>query len=139
LADLAGVPIHATPLYSIVSNIVIGLLLLRLRLVGAPDALLVGGYLILGGCARFVEESFRAEPQTPVMGGLHSYQWVAIASVLAGIVTTALSSTPAVQAFHPLTLSLVWSALTLGVITGAAMGVDLPKSDRRFSRLASAD
>jgi len=139
LADLAGVPVHATPLYSIAGNIVIGLLLLRLRLIGAPDAVLVGGYLILGGCARFVEESFRAEPQTPIIGGLHSYQWVAIASVLAGIVSTALPSTPAVQAFHPLTMSLVWSALTLGVITGAAMGVDLPKSDRRFSRLASAD
>ena len=139
LADLAGVPIHATPLYSIAGNVVIGLLLLRLRLLGAPDALLVGSYLILGGCARFVEESFRAEPQTPIIGGLHSYQWVAIASVLAGIVATALPSAPAVQLFHPLMMSLVWSALALGVITGAAMGVDFPKSDRRFSRLASAD
>jgi protein-S-isoprenylcysteine O-methyltransferase Ste14 len=139
LANLAGVPIHATPLYSIAGNVVIGLLLLRLRLIGAPDALLVGSYLILGGCARFVEESFRAEPQTPIIAGLHSYQWVAIASVLAGIVATALQSAPAVQPFHPLTMSLVLSALALGAITGAAMGVDLPKSDRRFSRLAPAD
>ncbi len=139
LADLAGVPIHATPLYSIAGNVVIGLLLLRLRLIGAPDALLVGGYLIVGGCARFVEESFRAEPQTPIIGGLHSYQWVAIASVLAGIVCTALPSAAAAQPFQPLTVPLVLAALILGAITGAAMGVDLPKSDRRFSRLASAD
>ncbi len=139
LADLAGVTIHATPLYSIAGNVVIGLLLLRLRLIGAPDALLVGGYLILGGCARFVEESFRAEPQTPISGGLHSYQWIAMASVLAGIVCTTLPSAAAAQAFHPPTVSLVVAALILGVITGTAMGVDLPQSNRRFSRLASAD
>lgn len=139
LADLAGVPIHATPLYSIAGNIVIGLLLLRLRLLGAPDAMLVGCYLILAGCARFVEESFRAEPQTPIIAGLHSYQWVAIVSVLAGIVATALPSTPAPVPFSSLPPSLIWSALILGVITGAAMGVDLPGSNRRFSRLAPAD
>ena len=139
VADLAGVPIHATPLYSIVGNVVIGLLLLRLRLIGAPDALLVGGYLVLAGCARFVEESFRAEPQTPIIARLHSYQWVAIVSVIAGVVSTALPSAPAPQAFSPLTVSLVLGALALGMLTGAAMGVDLPRSNRRFSRLASAD
>lgn len=139
IAGLAGVPIHATPLYSIAGNLVIGLLLLRLRLIGAPDAILVASYLILGGCARFVEESFRAEPQTPTVAGLHSYQWIAAASVLAGIVATGLPATPAAQPFSPPTVSLIWSALILGVITGAAMGVDLPKSNRRFSRLASAD
>ncbi len=139
LAGLAGVPIHATPLYSIAANVVIGLLLLRLRLIGAPDALLVGGYLILAGCARFVEESFRAEPQTPIIARLHSYQWIATASVIAGIVCTVLPSAPARQAFQPPTLPLVLAALGLGILTGAAMGVDVPRSNRRFSRLASAD
>jgi protein-S-isoprenylcysteine O-methyltransferase Ste14 len=139
LADLAGVPIHATPLYSIAANVVIGLLLLRLRLIGAPDALLVGGYLILAGCARFVEESFRAEPQTPIVARLHSYQWIATVSVIAGIVCTALPSASPPQAFQPPTLPLVLAALVLGMVTGAAMGVDVPRSNRRFSRLASAD
>jgi protein-S-isoprenylcysteine O-methyltransferase Ste14 len=139
LANLAGVPIHPTPLYSIAGNVIIGVLLVRLRLLGAPDALLVGTYLILAGCARFVEESFRAEPQTPIIGGLHSYQWVAIASVLAGTVSTAVPSTAPPFPFSPLTTGLVWSALVLGVVTGAAMGVDLPKSNRRLSRLAPAD
>lgn len=139
LAELTGVPIHATPLYSIAGNVVIGLLLLRFRLIGTPDALLVGGYLILAGCARFVEESFRAEPQTPIIARLHSYQWVAIASVIAGIICTVLPSAAAAQAFSPLTAPLVLGALVLGVLTGAAMGVDVPRSNRRFSRLASAD
>jgi protein-S-isoprenylcysteine O-methyltransferase Ste14 len=139
LAGLADTPIHATPLYSIMGNVVIGLLLLRLRLIGASDTLLVGAYLILGGCARFVEESFRAEPQTPIIARLHSYQWVAIASVVVGAVSTALPSSPAAYPFSPLTTPLVVGAIALGIATGIAMGVDLPKSNRRFSRLASAD
>ena len=139
LAGLAGVPVHATPLYSIAANVVIGLVLVRLKLIGAPDALLVGGYLILAGCARFVEESFRAEPQTPIIARLHSYQWIATASVIAGIVCTALPSAPARQAFQQPTLPLVLAAFGLGMLTGAAMGVDVPRSSRRFSRLASAD
>src|SRR5204862_7817353 len=36
LADLAGIPIHATPLYSILSNIGLGLLLNRLWISGCP-------------------------------------------------------------------------------------------------------
>jgi prolipoprotein diacylglyceryltransferase len=139
LAHLAGVPVHATPLYSIAANIVIGALVLRLRVLEAPDALVVGVYLILGGVARFVEESFRAEPQTPVVAGLHSYQWIAIASVLLGMACTTIPSAPASPAFSVPDAPLVWSALAMALVTGTAMGVDFPKSNKRFSRLASAD
>ena len=139
LADLAGVPIHATPLYSIAGNVVIGLLLVRLRWLGAPDALLVGAYLILAGAARFVEESYRAEPQTPIVAGRHIYQWVAIASVVIGAVCTTLPSTAAVPPFSAPTAGLVAAALVLAVLAGCAMGVDFPGSNRRFSRLAAAD
>jgi len=139
LAHLVGVPIHATPLYSIMGNVVTGLVLLRLRLLGAPDALLVGAYLILGGIARFVEESYRAEPQTPIFAGLHSYQWVAILSVLSGVVCTALPSAPAPRPFASPTGALVAAALVLAIVTGVAMGVDVPRSNRRYSRLAPAD
>ena len=139
LAGFTGVPIHATPLYSVVGNAVIGVMLLRLRCLGTPDALLVGAYLILGGVARFVEESYRAEPQTPVVVGLHIYQWIAVASLVIGMVTTTLPSTTAATAFSPPGSALVLATLILALATGFAMGVDFPRSNRRFSRLAPAD
>jgi protein-S-isoprenylcysteine O-methyltransferase Ste14 len=139
LAGLAGVPIHATPLYSIVGNVVIGVLLLRLRCLGTPDALLVGIYLILGGVARFVEESYRAEPQTPIVAGLHIYQWMAVLSLVMGMVTTTLASATATSAFSPPGAPLMLAALVLALAAGFAMGVDFPRSNRRFSRLAPAD
>jgi len=139
LAGLAGIPIHPTPLYSIAGNLVIGLLLFRLRMLGAADSLILGGYLMLSGMARFVEESYRAEPQTPILGGLRLYQWLGIASVLAGILCTLLPAQPRPAGFAPLTPGLLFAALAMATLTGFLMGVDFPGSNRRFSRLAAAD
>jgi hypothetical protein len=41
--------------------------------------------------------------------------------------------------FSPPTGGLVVAALALALVTGCAMGVDFPGSNRRFSRLAAAD
>ena len=139
LAHLAGVPVHATPLYSIAGNIVIGVALLRLRVVGTPDSLIVGIYLILAAVARFVEESFRAEPQTPILAGLHSYQWIAVGSLLAGIVCTTIPTAASTPTFVWPDARLVWSAIAMAMLAGFALGVDFPASNRRFSRLAPAD
>ena len=139
LAHLAGVPVHATPLYSIAGNIVIGVALLRLRVVGTPDSLIVGIYLILAAVARFVEESFRAEPQTPILAGLHSYQWIAFGSLLAGIVCTTIPTAASTPTFVWPDARLVWSAIAMAMLAGFALGVDFPASNRRFSRLAPAD
>ncbi len=139
IADLANVPLHPTPLYSIIGNLLIGVVLLRLRLLGAPDGLELGTYFLLSGLARFVEESYRGEPQTKVIGGLRIYQWLAIASVVAGMLCTTLPSESPVTGFVAPTAALWWVAIGLGLLSGAAMGVDFPKSNRRFSRLAAAD
>jgi prolipoprotein diacylglyceryltransferase/protein-S-isoprenylcysteine O-methyltransferase Ste14 len=139
LAHLAGRPIHATPLYSIAGNLVVGVILLRLRLLGAPDTLVLGSFLILNGLARFVEEGYRAEPQTPIVGGLHSYQWLAIVSVLGGIWCTTLKGGAAPAGFGFVEAHVILGALAFGLLAGFAMGVDFPQSNRRFSRLASAD
>lgn len=138
LADLAGVPIHATPLYSIAGNVVIGVVLVRLRFLGAPNALIVGTFLLLGGLARFVEESYRGEPQTSVIAGLRSYQWLAVLSLLVGIAFTTLTPVPGPSGFTP-DARLIWPVLAMAIVTGFAMGVDFPASDRRFSRLAAAE
>ncbi len=136
LADLKDVPLHPTPLYSILANVVIGIFLLRLWSLSASLSMVAGVYLILAGIARFVEESYRGEPQTALVGGLRLYQWLAIVSFAVGIVITTLPSGVAAglpTTFEPRTLI---AALTFGAATGIAMGVDFPRSARRFARLA---
>lgn len=101
--------------------------------------MVIGLYLILGGLARFVEEGYRAEPQTPIVAGLHSYQWLAILSMLAGMWCTALAPELAPLGFTPFSARIAIGAVIMAVVCGAAMGVDFPRSNRMFSRLASAD
>lgn len=139
IAGLGGRSIHATPLYSIAGNIIIGVILLRLRYLGAADVLLAGVYLILSGLARFVEEGYREEPQTPVIAGLHSYQWLAVVSLGVGMWITTLPPASATVGLAAPSWRVVWGALVAAAVTGVAMGVDFPESDRRFSRLAPAD
>jgi prolipoprotein diacylglyceryltransferase len=139
IADLSNTPIHATPLYSMAANLVIGMLILRLRMLHVRDVLIIGVYLILSGIARFAEEGYRAEPQTPVICGLHSYQWLAIGSMLVGIWWTTLSMPTVAVGFGPIEQRVAATGLAIGLLAGCAMGVDVPRSNRRFSRLARAD
>jgi len=139
LANLAGVPIYPTPLYSIAGNLVVGVVMIRLKSLATPDSMLIGLYLVLSGCARFVEESYRAEPQTPIVAGLRIYQWLAVLTLLIGIGCTVLPSEPALSGFEAPSAMLVVSAVAIAIIAGAAMGLDFPASNRRFSRLAAAD
>ena len=133
LAELAGVPIHATQLYSILTNVFLGLLLIRLWISGCPLALICGIYGIGNGLARFAEEAYRGEPQTLVIAGLRLYQWLAIATVCVGATLTALNS-PAPPALH-LALSQFGLAAAFACLAGAAMGVDFPESNATFARL----
>jgi hypothetical protein len=91
-------------------------------------------YLILTGLGRFVEEALRGEPQTPIVGGLRLYQWIAILSVVVGAVFTLL---PSMGEAQPPQLS--WLApitgFGFGVFTWIALGVDFPNSNKRFARL----
>jgi protein-S-isoprenylcysteine O-methyltransferase Ste14 len=136
LAELRGVPLHPTPVYSMLTNIVTGVLLLRLWSLGAPLSMIAGAYLILGGVARFVEESYRGEPQTMVFGGLRIYQWLAIISFAAGAVLTALPSAAASGLALWLDTSVPVAAVLFGGAAGFAMGVDFPQATGRFTRLA---
>jgi len=133
MAELAGVPIHATQLYSILTNVFLGLLLLRLWNAGCPTTTICGIYGIGNGLARFAEETYRGEPQTPVKFGLRLYQWLAIATVCVGAALAVLAS-PQPPTLH-LTLSQLALAAAFGCIAGAAMGVDFPESNATFARL----
>lgn len=139
LADLAGVPLYPTPLYSVLANVVTGVLLYRLWVLGASPTLVAGVYLLLSSAARFVEESYRAEPQTPVVARLRLYQWLAAAGFLAGMAVTGLPSPPVPAPLPAADWRLAVGALLVGLIGWFITGVDFPGSNRRFSRLAPGD
>jgi prolipoprotein diacylglyceryltransferase len=99
----------------------------------APCTLICGVYLILSGIFRFVEESLRGEPQTPVRWRLRLYQWIALASIVAGAVVTTLGSQAAPR-FTP-QVSSFFLAAACGIAGWFVSGVDFPESNRRFARL----
>ena len=109
-------------------------MLYRLWSLAVPASALVGVYLMLAGVGRFVEESYRGEPQTPRVLGLPIYQWNATISFAAGIGFTAWPSTPLTPGLH-LTALGVAHAVGFAVLVGTLMGVDAPESRRRFGRL----
>jgi hypothetical protein len=135
LTALAGIPLHPTPLYSILGNLIGGIIMARLWSVHADFSLIVGLFLVLNGLARFVEESYRGEPQTPIKAGLRTYQWLAIGSVMAGVFATMVSATG-----QPPEPSLNWQSLIAAAgfswFAWFALGVDFPTSNKRFARLA---
>ena len=134
LSALGGVPVHPTPLYSMMWMTLVGLVLIRLWALAAPLQFIAGTYFVLVGLGRFVEEHFRGEPQTIVKAGLRLYQWLAIVFVIGGAVLTTLGSTaaPTAPPFDPRILPI---AVVVGAICYVAYGADLPGSSRRFSRL----
>jgi protein-S-isoprenylcysteine O-methyltransferase Ste14 len=134
LSALGGTPVHPTPLYSILWTSLVFCALLRLWFLGVPLPMISGGYLILVGLGRFVEEHHRGEPQTAEIRGLRLYQWLAIACVIGGAALTAVAGPSAPQPQIP--GALLWPVLSgVLLITYVAFGVDLPGSNRRFSRL----
>lgn len=133
LAGLSGVPIYPTQLYSILSNIFVGLVLFRLWFSACPLSLICGVYAIGNGIFRFVEEAYRGEPQTSIVLGLRLYQWIAVGSVIAGALLTTLRSS-VVPALAPSGPGMLW-ALAFACVSGAAMGIDFPESNRPLARL----
>jgi protein-S-isoprenylcysteine O-methyltransferase Ste14 len=136
ISGLKGECLHNTQLYSIVSNIAIQLILLRLWYGNASGEMIVGLYLMLSGAFRFVEEAFRGEVQTRLFAGLRFYQWIAILSVVAGMIFTALPGHTHVV-FNPyFSFELILTIIVGGIIWAFGMGMDFPSSDIRYSRLS---
>ena len=107
----------------------------RMARVGAPGAFIIGIYFILSSIARFVEETYRGEPQTPVFGGLKIYQWISILLLIVGSVLTMVPSAPVSFEGAGMSYTTWIFALIFGLVSGSAMGVDLPSSNKRFTRL----
>ena len=135
IAGLKDEYLHPTPLYSILTNIVIGLILLKLWFVSVPGAFLCGLYLVLSGLGRFVEEGYRGEPQTRVIAGLRLYQWIAVLCLAAGAALTTFRGVKTTTYLH-FDSRIVLVAGALGLLSLLLTGVDFPESNKRFSRLA---
>lgn len=134
LSDLGGQRVHPTALYSMLWTGLVFCVLLRMWLVRLPLPFITGSYLILVGLGRFVEEHYRGEPQTADIRGLRLYQWLAIALVIGGAALTSVAGSSAPPPEVPPTS--LWPALAgVLIVTYAAYGVDVPHSNRRFSRL----
>lgn len=135
LTQLCGIPVHPTQFYSIMGNLFIGMVMFRMMAVGSQSANVIGVYLILSSLARFVEETYRGEPQTPEFGGLNLYQWLSIACLVLGSLFTMVPSTNVTFSgfsFSP----IVWgTASVFGILTAFLMSVDFPNSSKRFAKL----
>jgi len=134
LANLGGVPIHATQIYSIAWNLFVGAALLRLLTLHGSTTMICGIYLLLSGFGRFVEEAYRGEPQTMSLGGLHLYQWIAITTCIAGASLTCLPGLP-MPPMTALRMSTVLISIGCGAVAWFVTGMDFPESSRRFARL----
>jgi len=134
LAHLGGVPVHATPVYSILWNAVMGAALLRLLELHASSTLICGVYLLLSGAGRFVEEAYRGEPQTKNVCGLHLYQWIAVFTFVVGAALTTVTGAP-MLAVSALRLNSILLAIGCGATAWFVTGIDFPESSRRFARL----
>jgi hypothetical protein len=86
-------------------SVAITVILTRLWLLSAPLHLIAGLYFILAGLLRFVEEAWRRKPGS---------QWPAVASVIAGVLLTALGSSAPPPKPH-----FTWNTL----LTAIAFGV----------------
>ncbi|MFA6165258.1 MAG: prolipoprotein diacylglyceryl transferase family protein [Gemmatimonadaceae bacterium] len=135
LANLGGVPIHPTQIYSLLWLVVVGFVLTRLWIIEAPLAFIAGMYFVLVGLGRFVEEHYRGEPQTAVIAGFRLYQWLTLLFLVGGAALTTLPSASA-PAPVPIGWPTIAVSLLAAVIGTASFGMDVPGSNRRFSRLA---
>ncbi|WP_373818355.1 prolipoprotein diacylglyceryl transferase family protein, partial [Glaesserella sp.] len=122
-----------TQFYSMLANFFSFFILWRLTTLETSAAFIAGIYLILNGAFRFVEESLRGEPQTPYFIGMRVYQWLALLSILSGIVFTCIPSPP--LSAGGLTPSLWFNAMIYFIIILCVYGLDFPYSNAKFSRL----
>jgi protein-S-isoprenylcysteine O-methyltransferase Ste14 len=134
ISGMKGELVHPTQLYSILWLFWLGIFLITLWIKGSSIPLIFGLYLILTSLGRFVEEAYRGEVQTPLVKGLHLYQWTAIISLVMGIVMTAIPAEP-VMVHAGFNRETVIAAFMGGLFIFFAMGVDFPYSNARFSRL----
>jgi hypothetical protein len=136
LSHKCGVPIYPTPLYSIIGNVILEIILLFYWISGVKYTIVIGLYLIGAGITRFIEEAYRGEPLTKIIGNLRIYQWFSVGMYFFGLIVMIF---PSGITSIPETLDY-GTAFVTGVIffliSSFAMSMDFPDSTRRYSRLS---
>jgi len=137
LSKLKGRYIHITQLYSILFNLLLGVLLWTLWFSHSVNSsIIIGLYLILTGIERFTEDAYRGEKQTRIIKGLKEPQWQAIVALVIGIIITMIPSSVPSEPIGKFGLPFIAAVLAGGVMAAFAMSMDFPKSTLRFSRLS---
>lgn len=137
LTEWRGIPLHATPLYSIGFNLLSGWILVHLWYVGLPAGLLIGLYFMFAGLSRFVEEAYRGEPQTLRHAGLSDYQWLSVGFVGLAFVFWNIPSSMIPVPPPDWRLASLVPGILLGLLYAFCMSTDFPDSHKRFARLTS--
>jgi hypothetical protein len=137
IAELKGKPVIPTQAFSLLGNLFLFLAQLRLAALGAPASFVVAVFLVGNAAARFVEEAYRGEPQTPVYAGLKLYQWLALGQFLLGCLIALVGSGAAGLPATGLADWLLITAIALAFAAAAsfAYSIDLPEGTARWSRL----
>jgi prolipoprotein diacylglyceryltransferase len=135
LSNLTGIPLHPIPLYSILWNVIVGIILGRLWILQADVTLIAGLYLILNGLGRLIEDAYRGEPQTPIVGKWHLYHLMAIGIIIAGVILTTVHTGHCRPPDLNFNITAMVTAVIFGLITWFAAGVDFPGSTRQYARL----
>jgi protein-S-isoprenylcysteine O-methyltransferase Ste14 len=137
LSGWEGKYILITQLYSILFNVLLGILLWSIWLSHSVSCwFIIGLYLMLTGIERFAEDAYRGEKQTKIARGLKENQWIAIVALIMGILITTIPGSVALQPEGIPNLQFFISVFFGGLITAFAMSMDFPKSNLRFSRLS---
>ncbi|NUO82835.1 prolipoprotein diacylglyceryl transferase [candidate division KSB1 bacterium] len=134
LAHLKGVPLHATQVYSILTNLFSTIILLKLWFTDMPLPFVIGVCFLLNGLSRFVEEAYRGEPQTLIICGLRLYQWLALLGIILGAFLTTIHYSASHERVQ-FNSQIFLIAGAGGLLAMFLTGVDFPRSNRRFSRL----
>ena len=137
IADLKGRPVVPTQAFSLLGNLFLFLAQLRLAALDAPASFVVAVFLIGNAAARFVEEAYRGEPQTPIYAGLKLYQWLALGQFLLGcLIALAHSDATGLPTTGPADwLPITAISLAFAAAASFAYSIDLPEGTVRWSRL----
>ena len=136
LSKLGSTYIHITAAYSILANILVGMLLWRWWYSNVSLHLIISLYFILIGFSRFVEETFRGEIQTPIYYQLKIYQWLSILFVLAGILISCIPCDERTRLEFRWKYQYIIPSICFGLVVAFIMAVDFPESKKRFSKLS---
>lgn len=136
LSHKCGVPIHSTQLYSIIGNIVLEGWLLLLWFSGIKLTVIAGVYLVGAGIIRFIEEAYRGEPLTKIIGNLRIYQWFSLVMYFSGMIIMAFPSENTFMWNFKDYKEAIVAGIVFFIISSLAMSTDFPDSNFRYSRLS---